>query len=65
MNDLHRQSLGLLGTAASWLSVELGAKLAALVASLATAAFMTISAVEKWEARRARLQAEKPCPATR
>ena len=57
MTDNPRSIIGLLGTLAAWLTVENGAVIAALVASLCTAAFMGLSALEKWESRKARLRA--------
>ncbi len=46
MNDVTRLSIGILGTATSW-GLDQFAKTAAIVASIATAAFMTVSIVEK------------------
>jgi hypothetical protein len=53
VNDAPRIYLGVLASVASWVTLEKGAVLAALCASLATAVFMTLSAVEKWRALRA------------
>jgi hypothetical protein len=46
MNDAQRIALGVLGTASAW-TLDQFAKLAAILASLATAAFMVASLVEK------------------
>lgn len=58
MNDPQRLALGVLGTAAGF-TLSHAATLAALVASLATAVFMGLSALEKWEARKTR-RAQSP-----
>ena len=46
MNDAQRITLGLIGTASAW-TLDHFAKLAAIAASLATAAFMVASLIEK------------------
>lgn len=46
MNDAQRLALGLLGTVSAW-TLDHFAKLAAILASLATAAFMLASLIEK------------------
>lgn len=46
MNDAHRLGIGIIGTASAW-TLDHFAKLAAIAASLATAAFMAASLVEK------------------
>ena len=53
MNTADRLLLGTAGAVGSWITLEKGAVLAALLASLCTAAFMGLSAVEKWRALRA------------
>jgi hypothetical protein len=53
MSDAQRLSLGILGTVTSW-GLDTFAKGAAIVASLATAAFMICSTIEKIRALRAR-----------
>lgn len=59
LTDLQRSALGLSGSVIGFTLVD-ASILAALLASLATAVFMTFSALEKWEARRARLAAGRP-----
>lgn len=53
MNDPQRLALGVIGTAAGF-TLSHAATLAAVLASLATFVFMALSAVEKWEAMKAR-----------
>ena len=53
MNDPQRLILGVAGVAAGFSLVH-AATIAATLASLATFAFMGLSALEKWEARKAR-----------
>ena len=60
MNDPQRLVVGVIGTAASW-TLSHAATIAALMASAATAVFMTLSAVEKWRALRA-ARSSPPAP---
>ncbi len=53
VNDPQRLFFGLLGTAAGF-TLSHAASIAAIIASIATAVFMTLSALEKIEARRQR-----------
>ena len=55
MNDLSRSFLGVLGTIAG-ITLDQFAQGAGIAASVATAFYMGFCALEKWEARRARLR---------
>jgi hypothetical protein len=46
MNDAHRLTVGIVGTATGW-GLEAFAQGAAIIASLATALFMVVSCVQK------------------
>ncbi len=53
MNDPQRLLLALVGVFAGF-TLSHAATIAAILASVATAIFMSLSALEKWEARKAR-----------